>query len=52
VTGGPERVAYQLRGLAELGFTDVIVRHLLDDQRDVLASTERLAQVRAALADP
>jgi alkanesulfonate monooxygenase SsuD/methylene tetrahydromethanopterin reductase-like flavin-dependent oxidoreductase (luciferase family) len=52
VTGGPERVADQLRGLAELGFTDVIGRHLVDDQREVLASTERLAQVRAALADP
>jgi hypothetical protein len=28
----------------------VIVRHLVDDQREVLASTERLAQVRAAIA--
>jgi alkanesulfonate monooxygenase SsuD/methylene tetrahydromethanopterin reductase-like flavin-dependent oxidoreductase (luciferase family) len=51
VTGAPERVADQLRALAELGFTDVIVRHLVDDQREVLASTERLAPVRAALAD-
>jgi alkanesulfonate monooxygenase SsuD/methylene tetrahydromethanopterin reductase-like flavin-dependent oxidoreductase (luciferase family) len=51
VTGGPERVADQLRTLAALGFTDVIVRHLVDDQREVLASTERLAQVRAAIAD-
>jgi alkanesulfonate monooxygenase SsuD/methylene tetrahydromethanopterin reductase-like flavin-dependent oxidoreductase (luciferase family) len=51
VTGGPERVANQLRALAALGFTDVLVRHLVDDQREVLASTERLAQVRAAIAD-
>jgi hypothetical protein len=29
----------------------VIVRHLVDDQREVLASTERLADVRAAIAD-
>jgi alkanesulfonate monooxygenase SsuD/methylene tetrahydromethanopterin reductase-like flavin-dependent oxidoreductase (luciferase family) len=51
LTGGPERVADQLRALAALGFTDVIARHLVDDQREVLASTERLAQVRAAIAD-
>jgi alkanesulfonate monooxygenase SsuD/methylene tetrahydromethanopterin reductase-like flavin-dependent oxidoreductase (luciferase family) len=51
VTGGPERVADQLRALAALGFTDVIVRHLVDDQREVLASTARLAEVRAAIAD-
>jgi alkanesulfonate monooxygenase SsuD/methylene tetrahydromethanopterin reductase-like flavin-dependent oxidoreductase (luciferase family) len=51
VTGGPARVADQLRALSDLGFTDVIVRHLVDDQREVLASTERLAEVRAAIAD-
>jgi hypothetical protein len=45
------RRAEQLRALATLGFTDVIVRHLVDDQREVLASTERLADVRAAIAD-
>jgi alkanesulfonate monooxygenase SsuD/methylene tetrahydromethanopterin reductase-like flavin-dependent oxidoreductase (luciferase family) len=51
VTGGPARVADELRTLSDLGFTDVIVRHLVDDQQEVLASTERLAQVRAAIAD-
>ena len=51
VTGRPARVADQLRALSDLGFTDVIVRHLVDDQREVLASTERLAGVRAAIAD-
>ena len=51
VTGAPERVAHRLWALADLGFTDVIVRHLVDDQREVLASTERLAGVRAAIAD-
>jgi alkanesulfonate monooxygenase SsuD/methylene tetrahydromethanopterin reductase-like flavin-dependent oxidoreductase (luciferase family) len=50
VTGGPARVADELRALSDLGFTDVIVRHLVDDQQEVLASTERLAQVRAAIA--
>jgi hypothetical protein len=32
-----------------MGYTDVVVRHLVDEQGDVLASTERLAQVRAAI---
>jgi len=51
VIGGPGRVADQLRALATLGYTDVIARHLVDDQHEVLASTERLAAVRAAIAD-
>jgi alkanesulfonate monooxygenase SsuD/methylene tetrahydromethanopterin reductase-like flavin-dependent oxidoreductase (luciferase family) len=51
VVGGPGRVADQLRALAALGYTDVIVRHLVDDQQEVLASTERLAEVRGAIAD-
>jgi alkanesulfonate monooxygenase SsuD/methylene tetrahydromethanopterin reductase-like flavin-dependent oxidoreductase (luciferase family) len=51
VVGGPQRVADQLRALAAMGYTDVIVRHLVDDQREVLASTERLAEVRAAITD-
>jgi hypothetical protein len=29
-----------------MGYTDVIVRHLADDQTEVLRSLERLAQVR------
>ena len=33
-------------GLGELGYTDVLVRHLADDQGEVLASFERLAEVR------
>jgi alkanesulfonate monooxygenase SsuD/methylene tetrahydromethanopterin reductase-like flavin-dependent oxidoreductase (luciferase family) len=51
VVGGPARVADQLRAFATQGYTDVIVRHLVDDQREVLASTERLADVRADIAD-
>lgn len=47
VVGGPGRVAEQFLALADLGYTDVIVRHLADDQADVLASIERLAEVRA-----
>jgi alkanesulfonate monooxygenase SsuD/methylene tetrahydromethanopterin reductase-like flavin-dependent oxidoreductase (luciferase family) len=51
VVGGPDRVAEQLRGYAAMGYTDVIVRHLVDEQHEVLASTERLAGVREAIAD-
>ncbi|MBW3537579.1 MAG: Nif3-like dinuclear metal center hexameric protein, partial [Actinobacteria bacterium] len=51
IIGGPERVADEFRRLAEMGFTDVLVRHLADDQADVLASFERLAEVRALVAD-
>jgi alkanesulfonate monooxygenase SsuD/methylene tetrahydromethanopterin reductase-like flavin-dependent oxidoreductase (luciferase family) len=51
VIGSPERVADQLRALATVGYTDAIVRHIVDDQREVLASTERLATVRSLIAD-
>ena len=51
VVGGPERVAEQLRELATMGYTDVIVRHLADEQAEVLASLARLAGVRAAILD-
>jgi hypothetical protein len=33
-----------------MGYTDVIVRHLTDDQPKVLGSMARLAEVRRALA--
>lgn len=52
VTGGPGRVADAFARLGELGYTDVVVRHLADDQAAVLASFERLATVRAALGGP
>ncbi len=51
VIGSPEGVAAQLRAFAAVGYTDVIVRHLVDDQREVLASAERLAEVRSLIAD-
>jgi hypothetical protein len=34
-----------------MGYTDVIVRHLANDQTEVLGSLERLASVRTALAE-
>jgi hypothetical protein len=33
-----------------MGYTDVIVRHLAEDQSEVLASFARLGEVRAALS--
>lgn len=50
VTGGPETVAAEFARYREIGFTDVIVRHLADDQGEVIASFERLAAVGAALS--
>ena len=50
VVGGPEEVAEAFLGLGRLGFTDVLVRHLADDQAEVLASFDRLAEVRELVA--
>jgi alkanesulfonate monooxygenase SsuD/methylene tetrahydromethanopterin reductase-like flavin-dependent oxidoreductase (luciferase family) len=47
--GGPEQVIERLGEYAAMGYTDVIVRHLAEDQGEVLESYERLAGVRAAL---
>lgn len=51
VTGGVEQVAEEFRRLAAIGFTDVIVRHLVDDQAAVLDSFARLAEVRRLVRD-
>ena len=50
VIGSSEQVAAQFRDLREAGYSDVIVRHLALAQANVVASTERLADVRALLA--
>jgi alkanesulfonate monooxygenase SsuD/methylene tetrahydromethanopterin reductase-like flavin-dependent oxidoreductase (luciferase family) len=50
VVGGVEQVAAAFADLGAAGCTDVIVRHLADDQGEVLASFERLGGVRAAVA--
>src|SRR6516162_2835694 len=50
VAGSVDEVAEQFRSFAELGYTDILVRHLSNDQPKVLGSLERLAAVRAALA--
>lgn len=50
VVGSVDEVADAFAALAEAGCTDVIVRHLAEDQREVLSSFERLGAVRAVLA--
>jgi len=50
LVGGPDEVGMSLAAFGELGFSDVIVRHLADDQGEVLRSIERLAEVRRLLA--
>jgi len=50
VWGSVASVADALAPMRELGVTDVIVRHLVDDQREVLGSIERLAEVRRLIA--
>lgn len=49
--GSPQEVADQLAAYGAMGYTDIIVRHLAEDQAEVLLSLERLAQVRALVAD-
>jgi alkanesulfonate monooxygenase SsuD/methylene tetrahydromethanopterin reductase-like flavin-dependent oxidoreductase (luciferase family) len=47
--GGPDQVTEQLGQYAAMGYTDVIVRHLAEDQSEVLGSYERLAGIRETL---
>ena len=48
--GSIDEVAEAFGQYADMGYTDVIVRHLAEDQSEVIASLERLASVRTALA--
>jgi len=50
VVGGVDQVAAAFADLGAAGCTDVIIRHLADDHREVLASFERLGAVRSAVA--
>jgi alkanesulfonate monooxygenase SsuD/methylene tetrahydromethanopterin reductase-like flavin-dependent oxidoreductase (luciferase family) len=50
VSGTVDEVAAGFRTLATMGYTDIIVRHLTNDQPKVLASLARLADVRKAVA--
>ncbi len=50
VIGDVEAVAARFRALGAMGYTDVIARHVTDDQAAVLGSMARLGDVRKALA--
>ena len=47
--GSVEQVAEQMRGLAALGYTDVIVRNIVSEQPQALATIERLAEVKSLI---
>jgi len=49
IAGSIDEVTDQFRVFGELGYTDILVRHLTNDQPKVLGSLERLEKVRAAL---
>jgi alkanesulfonate monooxygenase SsuD/methylene tetrahydromethanopterin reductase-like flavin-dependent oxidoreductase (luciferase family) len=49
IAGSVDEVAEQFRTFGEIGYTDILVRHLTNDQPRVLGSLERLAAVRGAL---
>ena len=51
IAGSVDEVAEQFRRFAAIGYTEISVRHLTNDQPKVLASLERLAAVRSAVAD-
>jgi alkanesulfonate monooxygenase SsuD/methylene tetrahydromethanopterin reductase-like flavin-dependent oxidoreductase (luciferase family) len=50
IAGSVDEVAEQFRKFGEMGYTEILVRHLINDQPRVLGSLERLAAVRAAVA--
>jgi alkanesulfonate monooxygenase SsuD/methylene tetrahydromethanopterin reductase-like flavin-dependent oxidoreductase (luciferase family) len=51
VVGGPDTVAERFAAYTAMGYTDVVVRHLADDQDEVLGSLARLGSVRVSLAE-
>jgi alkanesulfonate monooxygenase SsuD/methylene tetrahydromethanopterin reductase-like flavin-dependent oxidoreductase (luciferase family) len=51
VWGSVGDVVQRFRALRAMGYTDVIVRHLTNEQPKVLGSLARLAEVHAALRD-
>jgi alkanesulfonate monooxygenase SsuD/methylene tetrahydromethanopterin reductase-like flavin-dependent oxidoreductase (luciferase family) len=50
IAGSIDEVTEQFRSYGDIGYTDILVRHLTNNQPKVLGSLERLAAVRAALA--
>ena len=51
IAGSVDQVVEGFRTFAKIGYTEILVRHLISDQSKVLGSLERLAPVRAALAE-
>lgn len=51
VVGSPEQVAERFSGYADMGYRHILVRHLAEEQEEVLASFARLARVRQMVAD-
>ena len=49
VVGSSEEVAESFRGLGRMGYDEIIVRYLVQDQEKVLASIARLAEVKKLL---
>ena len=49
VWGSVEEVVDKFRAFELLGYTDVIVRHITDNQANVVGSLGRLAEVGTAL---
>jgi alkanesulfonate monooxygenase SsuD/methylene tetrahydromethanopterin reductase-like flavin-dependent oxidoreductase (luciferase family) len=50
IAGSVDEVAERFRSFAEIGYTEISVRHLTNDQPKVLGSLERLAAVRTGVA--
>jgi alkanesulfonate monooxygenase SsuD/methylene tetrahydromethanopterin reductase-like flavin-dependent oxidoreductase (luciferase family) len=50
IAGSVDEVSDRFRAFAQLGYTEILVRHLTGDQSKVLGSLERLAAVREALS--
>ena len=50
IAGSVEEVAERFHSFEQIRYTEILVRHLTNDQPKVLASLERLAAVRAVLA--
>ena len=51
IAGSIDEVAERFRSFAKIGYTEISVRHLTNDQPKVLGSLQRLAAVRAAVAE-
>ena len=49
LAGTVATVAAEFAALAELGFTDIIVRNMSSEQSEALATIERLAEVKQVL---